>query len=60
MSRDRFLTFAAFIASAIGAIALVFTTFLLVGMKAAVPSEAGIVMARRNQAGATCGGIGGA
>lgn len=46
MSRERFLTFAAFIASAVGAIALVFPTFLLVGMKAAIPSETGIVMAR--------------
>ncbi|SFE30383.1 hypothetical protein [Shimia marina] len=46
MYRKQFLTFAAFIASTIGAIALFFPTFLLVDMKAAAPSETGIVMAR--------------
>lgn len=46
MSRKQFLTIAASVASVIGMIALFFPAFLLVGMKAAVPSETGIVMAR--------------
>jgi uncharacterized membrane protein (UPF0136 family) len=46
MSQKRFLTIAALVAGIIGAIALFFPTTLLVSMKAATPSDIGIVMAR--------------
>ncbi len=46
MSRKQFLTFAALVASVIGAIALFFPSFLVVEMKSAIPSATGIVMAR--------------
>ncbi|SMX30187.1 hypothetical protein TRP8649_04329 [Pelagimonas phthalicica] len=46
MSRKTFLTFAAFIACTIGTIAFLFPTTLLVDMKSAQPTGAGLVMAR--------------
>jgi hypothetical protein len=46
MSRQIFLTFAAFVACTIGVIAAVFPMTLLVDMKSAVPDDTGLVMAR--------------
>lgn len=46
MSRRSFLTFAAFVACSIGAIAVVSPMTLLVDMKSAVPHGSALVMAR--------------